>query len=109
VEAPTMEPTGGPAAAAIAAAVATRTAMPLVPHRAAMMPARRLRSCGGRSRPPQATTRLPRLLTSTSQLAPPRQVQAFGDHQVRREAGPHPVAQVLRPLHQNGGGNNDTK
>jgi hypothetical protein len=30
----------------------------------------------------------------------PRQVQAFGDHQVRREAGPHPVAQVLRPLHR---------
>jgi hypothetical protein len=55
-EAPTMEPTGGPAAAAIAAAVATRTATPLVPDRAATMPARRLRSCGGRSRPPQATT-----------------------------------------------------
>jgi hypothetical protein len=30
-----MEPTRGPAAAAVAAAVATRTATPLVPHRAA--------------------------------------------------------------------------
>jgi hypothetical protein len=49
--APAMEPTGGPAAAAVAAAVATRTAMPLVPHRAATTPARRLRSCGGRSQP----------------------------------------------------------
>jgi hypothetical protein len=50
-EATTMEPTGGPAAAA-----ATRTATPLVPHRATKTPARRLRSCGGRSQPPQATT-----------------------------------------------------
>jgi hypothetical protein len=55
-EAPTMEPTGGPAAAAVVAGVATRTATALVPHRAATMPARRLRSCSGRSRPPQATT-----------------------------------------------------
>jgi hypothetical protein len=55
-EAPTKEPTGGPAAVAVAAAVATRTATPLVPHRAATTPTRRLRSCGGRSRPPQATT-----------------------------------------------------
>jgi hypothetical protein len=36
--------------------VATRTATPLVPHRVATMPARRLRSCGGRSQPLQATT-----------------------------------------------------
>jgi hypothetical protein len=55
-EAPTTEPTGGPAAAAIAAVVNTRTATPLVPHRAATTPARRLRSCGGRSKPLQATT-----------------------------------------------------
>jgi hypothetical protein len=48
-EAPTMEPTGGPAVAADAAAEATRTATPLAPHRAAKTPARRLRSCGGRS------------------------------------------------------------
>jgi hypothetical protein len=34
----------------------TRTATPLVPHRAATTPARRLRSCGGRSQPLQATT-----------------------------------------------------
>jgi hypothetical protein len=55
-EAPTMEPTGGPAPAAVAAAEATRIAMPPVPHRAATTPARRLRSCGGRSRPLRATT-----------------------------------------------------
>jgi hypothetical protein len=41
---------------AVAAVVATRTATPLVAHRAATTPARRLRSCGGRSQPPQATT-----------------------------------------------------
>jgi hypothetical protein len=55
-EAPIMEPIGGLAAAAVAAAGATRTATPPVPHRAATTPARRLRSCGGRSRPLQATT-----------------------------------------------------
>jgi hypothetical protein len=55
-EAPTKEPTGGPAAAAVAAAEATRTTTPLVPHRPATTPARRLRSCGGRSRPLQVTT-----------------------------------------------------
>jgi hypothetical protein len=42
-----MEPTGEPAVAAVAAAEAMRTATPLVPHRAATMPVRRLRSCGG--------------------------------------------------------------
>jgi hypothetical protein len=52
-EAPTMEPTGGPVAAAVAAAEATRTATPPAPHKAAMMLARRLRSCGRRSRPAQ--------------------------------------------------------
>jgi hypothetical protein len=51
-EAPTMGPTGGPVAEAIAAAEATRTAMPLEPHRAALTPARRLKNCGRRS-PPQ--------------------------------------------------------
>jgi hypothetical protein len=55
-EAPTMGPRGGPVVAAVAAAEATQTAMPLAPHRATTTPARRLRSCGGRSRPPQATT-----------------------------------------------------
>jgi hypothetical protein len=39
-EAPIMEPTGGPAAAAVAAAEATRTATPLALHRAARTPAR---------------------------------------------------------------------
>jgi hypothetical protein len=43
-------------AAATSAVETTRTATPPVPHRAATTPARRLRSCGGRSQPPQATT-----------------------------------------------------
>jgi hypothetical protein len=51
-EAPTMGPTGGPVAEAIAAAEATRTTTPPEPHRAASMPARRLKNCDGRS-PPQ--------------------------------------------------------
>jgi hypothetical protein len=51
-EAPTMGPTGGPVAEAIAAAEATRTTTPPDPHRAASMPARRLKNYGGRSPPP---------------------------------------------------------
>jgi hypothetical protein len=51
-EAPTMGPTGGSVAEAIAAAEATRTAMPPEPHTTASTPARRLKNCGGRS-PPQ--------------------------------------------------------
>jgi hypothetical protein len=50
--APTTEPTRGPVAEAIAAAEATRTATSPEPHRAASMPARRLRNCDGRSPPP---------------------------------------------------------
>jgi hypothetical protein len=80
--------------------VATRTAMPPVPHRAATTPAKRLRSCGGRSQPLQATTTAfpPSHLdfATCSSL----KVQTFGDHQLRHEARPHPVAQVLRPLHR---------
>jgi hypothetical protein len=55
-EAPTTEPTRGPAAAVVAAVETTRTATPPEPHRAATTPARRLRSCGGKSQPLQATT-----------------------------------------------------
>jgi hypothetical protein len=54
-EGPTMGPTGGPIAEAIAAADATRIATPPEPPRAASMPARRLKNCGGRSPPPQTT------------------------------------------------------
>jgi hypothetical protein len=36
---------------AVAAVETTRTAMPPEPHRAATAPARRLKSCGGRSQP----------------------------------------------------------
>jgi hypothetical protein len=44
--------------------------------------------------------RLPRLLCSTSQSAAPGEIQASGDYQVRCEARPSIVAQVLRPLHR---------
>jgi hypothetical protein len=55
-EAPTMGPTGGPAAGAVAAVETTRTATAPEPHRVATTPARRLKSCGERSPPLQATT-----------------------------------------------------
>jgi hypothetical protein len=55
-EAPTMGPTEGPVAEVVAVVETTRTATPPEPHRAAMTPARRLKNCGGRSPPPQATT-----------------------------------------------------
>jgi hypothetical protein len=55
-EAPTMGLTGRQVAEAIAAAKATRAAKSLEPHRAVSTPARRLKNCGGRSPPLQATT-----------------------------------------------------
>jgi hypothetical protein len=51
-EAPAMGLTGGLAAEATVAAEATRTAISPEPHRAASMPARRLKNCGRRSPPP---------------------------------------------------------
>jgi hypothetical protein len=54
-EAPTMVPREGPVAEAIAAAEATRIAMPPEPHKAATTPARRSKNCGGRSPPMKAT------------------------------------------------------
>jgi hypothetical protein len=51
-EAPTMGLTGGLVVEAITAADATRIATSPEPHRAASMPARRLKNCGGRSLPP---------------------------------------------------------
>jgi hypothetical protein len=55
-EAPTTGLTGGPVAGAITAAEATRTATSPEPHRAASMPARRLKNYGARRSPRQATT-----------------------------------------------------
>jgi hypothetical protein len=55
-EAPIMGPTEGPVAEAIAADDATRIATPPEPLRAASVPTRRLKNCGRRSPPPQATT-----------------------------------------------------
>jgi hypothetical protein len=54
-EAPTMGPTGGSVAEAVAAVETTRTATPPEPHWAATTP-RRLKNCDGRSPPQQATT-----------------------------------------------------
>jgi hypothetical protein len=51
-EAPNMGLAGGPVAEVIAAVEATRTATSSEPHRAASMPARRLKNCDGRSPPP---------------------------------------------------------
>jgi hypothetical protein len=51
-EAPTMGLTRGLVAGATAAAKATQTATSPEPHRAASMPARRLKNYGGRSPPP---------------------------------------------------------
>jgi hypothetical protein len=56
MEAPTTERTGGPPAGAVVAVETTRTATPPEPNRAATTPARRLKSCGRRSQPLQATT-----------------------------------------------------
>jgi hypothetical protein len=55
-ETPTMRPTRGPVAEVVAAVETTRTATPPEPHRVATTPARRLKNCGGRSPPQQATT-----------------------------------------------------
>jgi hypothetical protein len=49
--------------------------------------------------------RLPRLLLSTSQSTPPREIQTSGDHQVQREARHWCYALSI----ENTGGNNDTK
>jgi hypothetical protein len=55
-EAPTMGPTIGPVVEAVTAVETTRTATPLEPHMAAMMPARRSRSYGARRLLRRATT-----------------------------------------------------
>jgi hypothetical protein len=55
-EAPITGLTGGPVVGAIAAAEATRTATSPELHRAALTPARRLKNCGTRRLPRQATT-----------------------------------------------------
>jgi hypothetical protein len=99
-EAPTRGPTGGLVAEATAAAEATRTATSPEPHRAVSTPARRLKNCGGRSPPPQATTTAspPSLLGFATCSS--RKNSNLWNHLVRREARSHPVAQMLRPLHR---------
>jgi hypothetical protein len=110
VEAPTMEPTGGPAAAAVAAAVAMQTATPLAPHRAATMLARRLRSCGRRSRPPQATTTAsPPSHLDFATCSSPTSSSFWGSPSIDAKQD---LIQWLRCYTlsiENTGGNNDTK
>jgi hypothetical protein len=53
--------------------------------------------------------RLPLLLCSTSQSAAPREIQASGDHQVRREEDPIQWLRCYALSIENAGGNNDTK
>jgi hypothetical protein len=67
-------PTGGSAAGAVAAVETTRTATLPEPHRAPTMPVRRLKSCSGEVHHRRRQRRLPRLLSSASQLAPPGEV-----------------------------------
>jgi hypothetical protein len=98
--APHTGPAGELVAEAIAEAEATQAATSLVPHAAATMLAAELKKFDARSPPWQAKMTASPLLCSTSQSAPPREIQASGDHQVRREARPSPMAQMLRPLHR---------
>jgi hypothetical protein len=91
---------GEPGAKATAAAEATRTAMPPELHVTVSTPARRSTNFGAKSPPQQATTMASRLLCTASQPTSPGEIQASGDHQVRREAGSSAVAQMLRPLYQ---------
>jgi hypothetical protein len=82
------------------AAKATRTVTPLELHVAVLTPARRSKNFGAISPPRQATTMAPRLLGMASQPTSTEEIQAFRDHQVRREAGSSTVAQMLRRLHR---------
>jgi hypothetical protein len=96
-EAPTMGPTGGPAAEVVTVVETTRIATPPEPHRVATTPARRLKNCGGKSPPRLRNFLLPdkfKLLGIT-----------------KCNAKQHPI-QWLRCYAlsvENAGGNNDTK
>jgi hypothetical protein len=98
-EAPTMEPTGGPAAAAVAAVETMRTATPPEPRRAATTLARRLKSCDGRSQQlPATTTASPPSHLDFATCSTPTSSSLWGSPSTTRSRTP-PVAQVLRPLH----------
>jgi hypothetical protein len=79
-------------AAATAGVEATRTATSPVTHAAAMMPATELRKFVAKRLMKQTTATASQLLRSTSRSAPPREIQASRDHQIRREARPNSVA-----------------
>jgi hypothetical protein len=104
-----MEPTGGPAAAATAAVETTRTATPLVPHRAAMTPARRFRSCGGRSQPPQATTTASPPSHLDRNLLLPDKFKPLGITKYDTKQDPIQWLRCYALSIENAGGNNDTK
>jgi hypothetical protein len=109
-EAPTMGPTGGPVAEAVAAVETTRTATPPEPDRAAATPARRLKNCGGRSPPQQATTTAspPSLLgfaTCSSQTSS----NLWGITKYDAKQDPIQWLRCYALSIENAGGNNDTK
>jgi hypothetical protein len=97
--APTTGLAGESGAEATAAAEATRTAMPLALHVAASTPAKKSKNYDARSPPRQVTTMASPPFLHGFAIYFFGEIQTFGDHQVRREAGSSTVAQMLRPLH----------
>jgi hypothetical protein len=87
-------------ATAEAEAEATQTATSPAPRAAATMPAAESKKYNTTSLHGKRQRRLPHLLVSTSQSAPTREIQTSMDHQVRCEARPSPMAQMLRPVHR---------
>jgi hypothetical protein len=79
-------------AVVIAEAEATRTATSPATHVAATMPATELRRFVAKRLLKQTTATTSYLLRSTSRPAPPGEIQAFWDHQVRREKRPSSMA-----------------
>jgi hypothetical protein len=109
-EAPTMGLTGGPVAEAIGVAVATRTTTSPEPHMAASMPARRLKNCGARRLPRQATTTtsLPSLrgFPTYSSL---RNSSLWESPSTTRSKTQYSGSGAMPLSIENAGGNNDTK
>jgi hypothetical protein len=97
--APTMLLAGELGAEATTVVEATRTAMPPALHVAVSTPAKKSKSYDAKSPPRQRQRLFPRFLYTASQSTSPGEIQTTGDHQVRREARPSTVAQMLRPLH----------
>jgi hypothetical protein len=93
----------------IAEAEATQTATSLAPCAAATMPAAELKKYDATSPPRQATTTASPPSPLDFAIYSSQRNSNLWDHQVRREARPSPMAQMLRFSIENAGGNNDTK